>query len=213
MKKIVSHIWPLTKRISSQINGTLEVTWINGKKVLDSQNANYSYGALEKVLNYGLSQIEIQNVTEILVLGLGGGSVIQSLENRFKYYGKITAVEIDNAIIQIAKDEFDVKDNKRLNIINEDALQYVQSCKKHYDLIIVDIFIDQIVPESFYEEKFWRHTLQILSPGGNIIFNAGILLEDTTRIDTIQTAFASEISWTQHDHVEGVNTLLVGKKL
>ncbi|MEW7290708.1 fused MFS/spermidine synthase [Aquimarina sp. 2304DJ70-9] len=212
MKKIISHIWPLTKRITSQINGTLEVTWINGIKVLDSQNANYSYGALEKVLNYGFTQIEIQNTTEILLLGLGGGSAIKSLNNRFNYKGKITAVEIDATVIQIAKDEFDLKENKHLSIINDDALHYVENCKRHYDLIIIDIFIDQTVPEPFYEEKFWEHILQLLKPTGNILFNAGILLKDTTRIESLKSGLESSIIWTQHDNVESVNTLLIGKK-
>lgn len=213
MKKIISHVWPLTKRISSKINGTLEVTWINGKKVLDSQNANYSYGALEKVLNYGVSQINIQNTSEILLLGLGGGSVIKSLYERFNYHGKITAVEVDNTMIHIARNEFDVKESKDLNIINDDALHYVEHCKKHYDLIIIDIFIDQTVPELFYEQKFWRHIPQLLNAEGSIIFNAGILLKDTFKIEKLKSALKSEISWIQHDNIEGVNTLLIGKKL
>ncbi len=213
MKKIVSHIWPLTKRITSQINGILEVTWINGKKVLDSQNANYSFGSLEKVLNFGLSKIEIQNTTEILILGLGGGSVIQSLYNRFNYKGKITAVEIDDIIIQIAKDEFDIKERKLLSIINDDALHYVENCKKRYGLIIIDIFLDQIVPEPFYEEKFWNHVLQLLQSGNHVLFNAGILLKDTTKIEALKSALEPNMIWTQYDHVEGVNTLLIGKKL
>ncbi len=212
MKKIISHVWPLTKRISSQINGTLEVTWINGKKVLDSQNANYSYGALEKVLNYGLSQIDIQNTAEILLLGLGGGSVIKSLYNRFNYKGRITAVEIDDTVIQIAKNEFDIKENKHLHIINTDALKYVKHSKTCYDLVIVDIFIDQKVPEPFYEKHFWQQLIQLLNPNANVLFNAGILLKDTTKIELLKSTFANDIYWTQYNNVEGVNTVLIGTK-
>ncbi len=212
MKKVVSHIWPLTKRITSQINGTLEVLWVNGKKVLDSQNANYSYGSLQKVLDFGLSKIEIQNTTEILLLGLGGGSVIQSLNNRFNYKGQITAVEIDDTVIQIAKNEFEIKENTHLSIINDDALHYVENCKKHYDLIIIDIFLDQTVPEPFYKEKFWTHILQLLQSGGYVLFNAGILLKDPDKIEKLKSTLESKITWTQYDHVEGVNTLLIGKK-
>ncbi|AXT59007.1 methyltransferase domain-containing protein [Aquimarina sp. AD10] len=213
MKKIVSHIWPLTKRKTSKINGPLEVTWINGKKVLDSQNANYSYGALQKVLEYGLLQIEMQQVNELLILGLGGGSVIKSLQNRFNYQGKITAVEIDDTIIQIAKDEFDIKENKQLRIIHSDAIQYVNHCKKCYDLIIVDIFIDHTVPESFYDQKFWSSLNQLVKLGGYIIFNAGIFLEDTSKIAPIKSILEPNTICKQHNKVEGVNTLLIGNKV
>jgi len=40
MKKLFSYIWPTTRRFSSTINGTLEITYVNGKKVLDTENAN-----------------------------------------------------------------------------------------------------------------------------------------------------------------------------
>ena len=33
MKNFLSYLWPDTKRFSSEINGILEVTYINGKKV------------------------------------------------------------------------------------------------------------------------------------------------------------------------------------
>lgn len=59
MKRFLSYIWPITKRIESAVNGTLEITWINGKKILDTKNANYSYGSLQRILKFGLSKIEV----------------------------------------------------------------------------------------------------------------------------------------------------------
>ncbi|GAA4278284.1 spermidine synthase [Aquimarina mytili] len=212
MKKIISHIWPLTKRITSKINGTLEVTWINGKKVLDSEHANYSYGALEKVLTFGLSKIEVSHTAEILLLGLGGGSIIPVLQNRFNHQGKITAVEIDEIVIEIAKNEFNICNSKHLNIICEDASNYVKESTNLYQIIVIDIFIDQIVPELFYKEKFWQQSLRLLQSGGYILFNAGILLKDTSKIESLKSKFTNNITWTEHNNVEGVNTLLIGKK-
>jgi tRNA A58 N-methylase Trm61 len=78
---------------------------MNGKKVLDSQNPNYPYGSLQKLLSYGLSQLDISVNSEILLLGLGGGSIIQTLRNTFDHHGKITAVEIDEVVIEIAKND------------------------------------------------------------------------------------------------------------
>ena len=51
MKKAFSYLWPLTKKVNSEFSGELEVTWLNGKKILDTKNANYSYGALHQILD------------------------------------------------------------------------------------------------------------------------------------------------------------------
>jgi len=211
IKKILSHVWPFTKKIKSKINGTLEITWIDGKKVLDSENANYSYGALQRVLDFGLSKVSLHHARTILILGLGGGCVIESLRNRFNYQNNITAVELDDAIINIASQEFNIQNSNRTTIIHQDALQYVQNCDKKFDLIIVDIFIDQKVPEAFYEKPFWSKTIALVSTNGNILFNAGILLTDDQKIKKLQSDFESQMQFTQYNGVEGVNTLIVGE--
>ncbi len=54
-------------------------------KVLSSSHANYSYGALQRVLEYGLKQIDMRDVKNILLLGLGGGSVIETLRRDLEF--------------------------------------------------------------------------------------------------------------------------------
>ena len=58
LKKAFSYLWPLTKKIKSDFSGDLEVTWLNGKKVLDTKNANYSYGALHQILDLALQKTQ-----------------------------------------------------------------------------------------------------------------------------------------------------------
>ncbi|PKV51862.1 spermine/spermidine synthase [Aquimarina sp. MAR_2010_214] len=212
MKRLLSYLWPFTKEVSSKINGTLELTWMNGKKVLDSQNANYSYGSLQKLLSYGLSQIDISTNSEILLLGLGGGSVIETLRNTFNHHGKITAVEIDAVIIEIAKNEFNVIENQNLEIYCEDAFSYVNYCVSQFEIIIIDIFIDNQVPEQFYENQFWKNLIPLLKPNGQILFNAGINLKENIKIESLKSMVKSDIEFSQHNQVQGINTLLIGKK-
>jgi spermidine synthase len=58
IQKIVSYLYPIkVKEISSERSGSLEVTLVNGKLVIDSENANYSYGSLQQVLKKGLHYI------------------------------------------------------------------------------------------------------------------------------------------------------------
>jgi spermidine synthase len=116
MKKLLSYLYPITKMVETHHNGMVEITYDQGKKVLDSTNANYSYGSLQRILKHGLQQIDLNNTRHILLLGLGGGSVIKTLRNEFQYEHKITAVEIDEIIIQIAFKEFNIKPSENFRI-------------------------------------------------------------------------------------------------
>ena len=212
MKKLLSYLWPFTKEIPSKINGTLELTWMNGKKVLDSQNTNYSYGSLQKILGYGLSQIDIPATGTILLLGLGGGSIIQSLKEKFHHQGKIIAVEIDEIIIQIANNEFGVAPNPNLEIICEDALHYVNKCTQQFEIIIVDIFIDNTVPESFYGLAFWQKLKLLVKDKGHIVFNAGIHLQQDPKIKALLSATEPDLEFIKYNHVLQTNTLIIAQK-
>src|SRR5690606_3858014 len=142
-------LWPFTRRYTSEISGVLEVTYINGKKVLDSENANYSYGKLQKVLELGLRQIDLSPVKNTLVLGLGGGSVVKSLREKFGYTEQIIAVDVDGEVIRIAQEEFAIKETEKLKIIHEDAFAFTKDTKGNFQLVIIDLFIDTKIPSLF----------------------------------------------------------------
>lgn len=213
MKRLLSYVWPFTKEVQSTINGTLELTWMNGKKVLDSQHANYSYGTLQKLLCFGLSKVNFSHTSDILLLGLGGGSIIKSLRDTFNHQGKITAIEIDPIVIDIAKNEFDIQQIQNMEIICEDAFSYMGSCKTKYDVIIVDIFIDNQVPDQFYSEPFWKNISECLNKEAYVLFNAGINLKEKSMIEKLQSKEKSSISFTIYDNIQGTNTLLIGRKI
>ena len=85
MKRILSYLYPIQlKKYYSPINGKIEVKLIDGKKILDTQKSNFSYGSLQRILRYGLKKIDFNMDTDrILVLGLGGGSIIQTIREEF----------------------------------------------------------------------------------------------------------------------------------
>lgn len=213
MKKILSYIWPITRRFPSEINGTLEVTYYNGKKVLDTENANYSYGSLQKILEFGLAKVDLKNVENLLLLGMGGGSIIHSLQNTFGYTKNIVAVEIDPAIIKLANKEFGITSSEKLQIIEEDAFQFVKNSNQKFQLIIIDLFIDTEVPPIFFAKEFCKNISKMLQKNSSIIFNVGINLErDSKAIETVTSNFGSDIEFQVYPKVNGTNTLLIGTK-
>lgn len=214
MAKLLSYLYPITKKIPSQYSGILEITWYNGKKHLNTKNANYSYGSLQKILKFGLEQIDISKVNSILLLGLGGGSVVETLRNDFSYSKAITAVDIDAIIINLAKNEFQLKDDAQLHIICEDALVFMQLNKDQFDLIIIDLFIDTEVPKAFLALSFWKEILNASATNGSILFNASLQKTKSTALKEVIEFLKSHMYHTQvFEKVNGTNTLILSTGL
>lgn len=162
----------MTQRIRSKYSGILEINYVDGQKVLDSKSTSYSYGNLQKVWELTLNQISLRSVERILILGMGGGSSIELLREKFKYNGKIVAVEIDPVIIEVAKTEFNIQSNSTLKIECIDAADYVNKKTRKFDLILVDVFIDDKIPGKLLSREFWKKLSGKTAPGGRILFNA-----------------------------------------
>ena len=212
MIRLLSYIFPITRTIKSNYSGTLEITWFNGKKYLNTKNANYSYGSLQKILKTGLQKINLSKCKNILLLGLGGGSVIETLLNDFKYKDHITALDIDPDIIEISQKEFNISETENLKIICDDAIHFIKNNREVFDLIIIDIFIDTEVPSPFYKSSFWNQIVKANSSKGSILFNASLDTDDNNNLINLkQLLIDNQYEIEQINKVEGTNTLLIAK--
>lgn len=181
IQKLFSYIIPIKIfKKKSERSKIIEVTWANGELVLDSENTNYSYGSLQRILRYGLRNIgydKVLKMDHILLLGVAGGSVIKTLVDEIEYKGKITGVEIDSEMIQIANQYFDLDKIKQLEIVIDDAFEFVLKTKSKYDLIIIDIFEDIKMPNFLFESFFSERICFLLKNHGFVLFNTMILDE------------------------------------
>lgn len=199
------------KKFTSPINGFLEVKWVGGKKILDTEHTNYSYGSLEDVLNYGLDFVPLDDVESVLLLGMGGGCIIPSLKNRYNCHAPVTAIELDPMLIDIAAEEFGIKPSEDLQIVQADAYDYVLNTKERFDLTIIDIFIDLHVPEAFYKPEFWEAMTRVVKLNGFVLFNTGIdLTEEQVNdlLDSLPDCFLYQVMF----HVYESNTLIILNK-
>jgi len=214
MKQLLSYIYPVTKTIDSKYSGTLEITWYNGKKHLNSENANYSYGSLQRILKYGLERTELANVNSILVLGMGGGSVIKTLRTDFNYSNTIEAVELDPVIIDIAKSEFGIIENQHLKIHCADAFQFVKANTTPFDLIIVDLYIDLSVPDKFLSTEFWDFVLRSKSLKGSLLFNASVKESDMVKVENLVDYLKTKVYKVDiYKKVNDTNTIIITSSL
>ena len=113
----------------------------------------------------------------ILLLGVAGGSVVKTLVDEIAYKEKITGVEIDPDMIQIANQYFNLNQIKQLEVIIDDAFEFVLKTKDRYDLIIIDIFEDTHMPNFLFEKFFVDRVCTILKDNGFVLFNTMILDE------------------------------------
>ncbi len=181
IQKIFSYIIPIKifKKKSAR-SKIIEVTWANGELVLDSENTNYSYGSLQRILRYGLRNIGYDKILEmdhILLLGVAGGSVVKTLVDEIEYKGKITGVEIDSEMIQVANQYFNLNKIEQLELVIDDAFEFVLKTKDKYNLIIIDVFEDTNMPNFLFEKFFLDRICTLLKDEGFILFNTMILDE------------------------------------
>jgi len=122
------------------------------------------------------------NPKKILLVGLGGGSILQYLM-KVCPKSKIDVVELRSSVIDISHQYFQVPEStKNVNIIHDDAKEYVVR-KSHqetqvYDLIIVDAFDAWGPAQLNKDDGFITSCQSLLKYDGTVCFNLWNRKED-----------------------------------
>ncbi|HLG41741.1 MAG TPA: fused MFS/spermidine synthase, partial [Planctomycetota bacterium] len=102
----------------------------------------------------------------VLVLGLGGGSLANELV-RLDF--NVDAVELDERIARIARDHFAL--DPAVNVFVDDARRYVRSCKKRYSFIGLDCFTAEREPTHLLTIESIRDMSRVLEPDGMFVLD------------------------------------------
>jgi len=172
-------IFPRTVyKTQSKISGPIEVKEQLGRYTLHVGGLIQSGGIIKNIWGKALGRIsyKVYSIQRVLVLGLGGGTVVQLMKARWPE-AKIVSIEIDSEIIKIGKKYFRLGEIENLEIINADAIKWVKrfNVLKHYnkkfDLIIVDLYVGGKFPIKAGSNEFLKNLKKLLSKEGRIIFN------------------------------------------
>jgi len=199
---------------SSLHNDKLIVAIQDGKYVLNTQNANYSFGSLHRVFQkaFKIIRLKERNFSSCLLLGGGAGSIPSILYKELGLNISSTVVEIDKEVIRLGKKYFKLGDYPNLTIINEDAFVFVSNTTETYDLIAIDIFKDIMVPERFISPVFFDNIKKRLTPNGVVIFNFVSFDFETKqqikKIEQLLTTVFKESTITTHK-IESLNRVFV----
>ncbi len=109
----------------------------------------------------------------ILVIGLGGGTLPMAFHRLFNQT-TIHAVEIDTAVVKVAKKYFDLIENDQIKVFSQDGRVFTKRAKAKslkYDLIILDAFNGDYIPEHLMTREYLQENRSILSTNGLLASN------------------------------------------
>lgn len=105
-----------------------------------------------------------------LILGLGGGAIAQLITRRWGPL-PIVGVELDPAVVWLARREFGLDALPHLHIVTADAFAWVADCEQRFDAICVDLYTAGKLAHGALGGAFLRDLARLLTPRGEVAFN------------------------------------------
>lgn len=120
----------------------------------------------------GLAYVE--DPRRALVIGLGGGSIPMALQRWFPD-ARIDVIELDPVVVDVARRWFGVEENDRLRIEVAEGRSFVEAAAQRrappYDLIVLDAFGEDSIPEALSTREFLEAINAVLAPEGRVVAN------------------------------------------
>ena len=213
-KQILSYVWDIPiERTGSDVNPYLEVVWSNGKKMLNTREANFSFGngfgVFQKAMQ--LTAAEIRNAQRILILGFGCGSIVKLLEDEHHYAQQVTGIEYDQVILDLYDRHFARQHSLKPELLCRDAEEFVSSTDEVFDLIFIDLFAELNTIPFVFSSEFTQH-LKERCPSGTLVYN--LVQRGTTDQNNIQELTLQLSSWyrnVEQHPFQDINRILIAK--
>jgi spermidine synthase len=109
----------------------------------------------------------------ILIIGLGGGTLPRTL-GKLLPEADIDVVEIDPAVVRVAAQYFDYRPDAHQHVFEEDGRAFVRRMlrtDKRYQLIMLDAYDNQYIPEHLLTQEFLQQVRSLLAPNGIVAAN------------------------------------------
>jgi len=116
------------------------------------------------------------HLNEVLLLGLGGATLVHLIHQEFPDV-TTTSVEIDQTMVDIANNYFNLSAVANNRVIVDDALRVViepssfDVRENQFNVVIVDIYVGEKYPDLGKTGNFIGNLKKLVAPEGMIIFN------------------------------------------
>jgi len=173
----------LYRNILIEDNGDLRCLKFNVKSSKTQQSCFLKSQPQQLVFNYTkllmTSLLMMPEPKRILIIGLGGGTMSNTLAQIYPQ-SQIDNVEIDKAVIKVARDYFGFFENNQIKTYNQDGRIFIKRAllkKQQYDWIILDAFNGDYIPEHLMTKEFLQEAKALLSKNGVLSANTFSLSE------------------------------------
>ncbi len=209
LQRFFSYFYPI--KVDSAVGKTtphIGLYRYAGRWQLSAATALYSDGAAYRPLRAAFNYLkkELTKKQKMLVLGGGLGSAVAIL-HKLKLPIHSTLVEIDPQIINWGKDIIEAETKHPCHWINADVQQFVSQHNATYDLIVLDVFQDRIVPQFVSNTSFLQQCKALMSDDKSVlIFNYIINNEENWKeaLQNIKSVFTIE-----HTINIGINRIMM----
>lgn len=109
----------------------------------------------------------------ILIVGLGGGTLSRAL-GQVLPQARIDTVEIDPAVVKVAERYFGYRQTPLQRVFLEDGRAFIERMHEEgqeYDMVLLDAFDVNYIPEHLMTTEFLAHVRAILAPAGVLAAN------------------------------------------
>ena len=172
----------LQENIIAQINSNFHTISITENKIGrflkydDTYQAGYINTTFYKgnlpYINYFLiPRLMNKRIEKILLVGFGSGILVNQYENLFSNLKTIDVVDIEENIFSLAAKYFDFKPFEKCHFHLQDALIYLKTTKRKYDLIVVDVAGDEGIDERFCDVEYLNLIKKHLKKDGVFVSN------------------------------------------
>ena len=117
------------------------------------------------------------NPQRVLLLGLGGGSMVRFLRHH-QPSSYLWVIEKEMECVQIAQDFFHIEPAEQLKVTVADARLAITACDQAQDLLFVDVFVAEGLPDWVGEESFFQDCHDALNDTGIVVANLWVADED-----------------------------------
>lgn len=170
-KRLLSFFTPvLLQSASSGVHPVLDLHLYKGQLQLSTTDALYSDLRRYRPLAKSLPRLRkaFPRMQQVLMLGTGLAAGVHLL-HQYGVHPQYTLVDLDSSILQLAAHYLPPQTDARL--VCADAQSFLLENTRRYDLLILDIFLGQQVPDYVHTPAFLSHCYDTLTPGGYFIFN------------------------------------------
>ena len=134
-------------------------------------NTNFYKGNLPYINYFLIPYLMNPKIKNILLIGMGSGKIINDFEFLFEKLNAIDVVDLEENIVDIAKNYFDFEQSEKFNFILQDGITYLRNNKRKYDLIVVDVANNDGIDLRFLSEDYFNAVKKSLKRDGIFVSN------------------------------------------